>query len=400
MVEYVGTSHLRTRARSDADAGTLLRRLDWVLLGGVAAAVAYGLWAIEGITRNDIPNDPSHYVVRQSIFAAIGAAGLIAALFVNPDVYRRYKRAIYLGTVGTMIFILVAGAAARGSTRWIDVGFFRFQPSEFGKLLFVLCIGGLLADRGRRAGEWRTVFEALGFAAVPIVLVFLQPDLGTALVYGAALAAVLYLAGTRWWQLAVLALVALAAAVAILWALPAAGIQVLKPYQQLRLTGFTNPDSDPRGATYHVHQSVLAVGAGGLTGQGVSGATQTSLDFLPEHATDFAFASLAEQRGFLGASILLLLYLLVVWRGLKVITVARDAFSAIVAAGIVVALLFQIFVNIGMTIGIAPITGIPLPFVSVGGSSMIANLLAIGVLEAIHLRGTNARRTGRRPAVR
>ena len=171
------------------------------------------------------------------------------------------------------------------------------------------------------------------------------------------------------------------------WLLPASGVNVLKPYQQKRITGFLHPGTDPRGSTYNQTQSVTAVGSGGTSGRGVSGATQTSLNYLPEHATDFAFASLAEQRGFLGAGFLLMLYLLVVWRGLKAVAVARDAFSAIAAAGIVFALLFQIFVNVGMTIGIAPVTGIPLPMISVGGSSMVANLLAIGVLQAIYARG-------------
>jgi rod shape determining protein RodA len=167
---------------------------------------------------------------------------------------------------------------------------------------------------------------------------------------------------------------------------------VLKPYQTARLTGFANPDSDPAGATYNVTQSITAVGAGGLDGRGVDAATQTRLDYLPEHATDFVFASLAEQRGFFGASLLLGLYLLVVWRGLRVITVARDAYSAIVAGGIVIAFLFQVFVNVGMTMGIAPVTGIPLPFVTVGGSSMAANLLAIGILQAVYARGNLGRR--------
>ena len=173
----------------------------------------------------------------------------------------------------------------------------------------------------------------------------------------------------------------------VLWLLPAAGVEVLKPYQTERLTGFANPDTDPSGLTYNVSQSITAVGAGGLEGRGVVEASQTRLDYLPEHATDFVFASFAEQRGFFGASILLLLYLLVVWRGLRVITVAGDLYGAIVAGGIVFAFLFQVFVNVGMTMGIAPVTGIPLPFVTVGGSSMVANLLAVGVLQSIHARG-------------
>ena len=164
----------------------------------------------------------------------------------------------------------------------------------------------------------------------------------------------------------------------VLWFLPASGIEVLTPYQTARLTGFTNPDSDPSGLTYNVNQSITAVGAVGLEGRGVTDASQTRFDYLPEHATDFVFASFAEQRGFFGAAILLLLYLLVVWRGLRVVTVA---------GGIVFAFLFQVFVNVGMTMGIAPVTGIPLPFVTVGGSSMVANLVAVGILQAIHARG-------------
>src|SRR5207244_667199 len=160
--------------------------------------------------------------------------------------------------------------------------------------------------------------------------------------------------------------------------------------------GRTNRSHDPSGATYHVNQSTISVGAGGLRGRGVAGATQTSLDYLPEHATDFVFAPLAEQRGFVGTAILLLLYLLVVWRGLRIVTISRDGFSSIVAGGIVVAFLFQVFVNVGMTMGIAPITGIPLPFVSVGGSSVVANLAALGVLPGLNAR---ARPRARRRAV-
>ena len=291
-----------------------------------------------------------------------------------------------------MLLVFLAGPVTRGSQRWLDIGPFRFQPSEFGKLFFVLGIGGFLAERVRRINDPRTTLSAIGLAALPITLVFMQPDFGTALVYGAALAAVLFIAGTRWLTMAFLAGAVLVGAVLILWALPAAGAHVLQPYQVKRITGFLHPEADPSGATYNITQSKVAVGAGGLDGRGVAGATQTNLSYLPEHATDFVFASFAEQRGFFGAAILLCLYLLVVWRGLRIITVARDPFSAIVAGGIVVAFLFQIYVNVGMTMGIAPITGIPLPFISVGGSSMIANLAAMGVLLSIHARGTPFRR--------
>jgi rod shape determining protein RodA len=390
MVEYVGTAAAaRRRARRPEREGVaaFVRRLDLVLLAGVLLLVGYGLWAIAGVTEHDVRGNPSFYVVRQGTFAALGLILLAAATLVDPAWYRRFYRQLYWLTITLMVIVFLAAPLTRGSKRWIDVGFFRFQPSEFGKLLVVLALAGFLAERTKRVGDPRTTATALGLALVPIGLVFLQPDIGTALVYVAALAAVLFVAGTRWSHLAVLGAAALLVLLAVLWLLPAAGIHPLQRYQEQRLTGFTHPDSDPSGATYNVNQSIIAVGAGEVRGRGTSGATQTNGEFLPEHATDFAFASIAEQRGFLGAGFLLCVYLLVVWRGLRIVALARDSFSAIVAGGIVFALLFQIFVNVGMTMGIAPITGIPLPFVSVGGSSMIANLIAMGVLLAIHARG-------------
>jgi rod shape determining protein RodA len=381
---------LRTRRNAEAvGLSGVLRRLDWLLLAALAATAGFGLWAIDGITMHDAGGSA---VTRQALYVFAGGVLFVAALFVDPDTYRRLRKPIYFGTLGLMVFVLATGAATRGSKRWVDVGFFKFQPSEFGKVLFVLALAGFLADRSRSINSARATLSALGYGLAPILLVFLQPDIGTALVYASALGAVLFIAGVRWWHLGALAAATVVAALAILWVLPAAGVNVLKPYQAARLTGFTHPGNDPRGATYNLRQSITAVGAGGLRGRGVIGATQTRLNYLPEHATDFAFASLAEERGFFGASILLLLYLLIVWRALKIVTSARDMYTAIVAGGIAFMFMFQVFVNAAMTMGIAPITGVPLPFVSVGGSSMITNFLAIGILQAIHLRRPGRRR--------
>ena len=393
MLEYAGSQRSGLQAhRSDRLAlVSVLRSLDWLLFAGVAGVVAVGLWAVQGVTRFDNPGHPAYYLDRQIVYAAVGGFALIVAMVVDPDIYRRYWRAIFAATVGLIAIVFVLGSAARGSTRWINVGFFTFQPSEFAKLLCVLSIAGFLAERARSANEIGTTMRALGLGAVPVVLVFVQPDLGTALVYLAALCAMLFVCGTPWKHLSALGLVAVLLVVGVLWAGPAVGVNFLKGYQKQRLTCFTHPATCPVDARYNVEQSIAAVGSGEVKGRGVDNATQTRLDFLPEHRTDFVFASFSEQRGFIGASILLALYLLVLWRGLRVVTVARDLYSAIVAGGIVIALLFQIFVNIGMTMGIAPITGIPLPFVSVGGSSMIANLSAMGVLLAVHARGRAAR---------
>jgi rod shape determining protein RodA len=381
---------LRAQQSSEAAGlGGLLRRLDWVLLAALAATAGYGLWAIDGITMHDAGGSS---MTRQALYVFAGGLLFLGALFVDPGTYRSLWRPIYFGTLALMVFVLVAGAVARGSKRWVDVGFFKFQPSEFGKVLFVLALAGFLADRSRSTNAARGTLAALGYGLVPILLVFVQPDIGTALVYTSALGAVLFIAGVRWWHLGALAAATVISALAVLWLLPAAGVNVLKPYQAARLTGFTHPANDPRGSTYNLRQSITAVGAGGLRGRGVLGATQTRLNYLPEHATDFAFASLAEERGFFGASILLLLYLLIVWRALKIVTNARDMYTAIVAGGIAFMFMFQVFVNAAMTMGIAPITGIPLPFVSVGGSSMITNFLAIGILQAIYLRRPGRRR--------
>ncbi len=387
MIADAGRQRIALRRTQTVDLAGILRGLDLVLLLAAAALVGYGLWAVSGVTRFDVQGDPDYYVVRQAIAAGLGAIGLVVAIAVPTDLYRRYWRVVYGGTIVLMVVVYVFAETIRGSKRWIEIGPFQFQPSEFGKALFVLAIAGFLVERGRGVARLHTVLTAIGLGILPMLLVFLQPDLGTALAYAAALVAVLFVAGVRWLHLAVLLVLGTLALVSILWFLPSAGVEVLKPYQTARLTGFANPGADPAGDTYNVLQSITAVGAGGLEGRGVTAASQTRFDYLPEHSTDFVFASFAEQRGFFGAAILLLLYLLVVWRGLRVVTVAGDLFGAMVAAGIVFAFLFQVFVNVGMTMGIAPVTGIPLPFVTVGGSSMVANLVAVGLLQAIHLRG-------------
>jgi rod shape determining protein RodA len=385
MVDYVAT-RVPTRTRARAREASLLRNLDWTMLAAVAALVGYGLWAIAGITKQDIDGDPNFYVTRQAAYVAVGVLCLVGAVLLDPGIYRRHSQVVFGVLLGLLVVVPIFGEEIRHTRRWIDIGPFRFQPSEFGKLLLVLFLAAFLAERAKRLSESRTVLTAAGLATVPMFLVFLQPDVGTAVVYAAVLWATLFIAGTRWLHLAVLLAGAALAAAVVLWIAPAMSVDLLEPYQRARITGFTNPSEDPRGSTYNVRQSMTAVGAGQLDGRGVSGATQTNLNYLPEHATDFVFASLAEQRGFLGVSVLLLLYLLVIWRAVKTILLARDLFLATVAGGIAFALLVQIFVNVGMTIGMAPITGIPLPFVSAGGSSMVANLTAIGVLQAICIR--------------
>jgi rod shape determining protein RodA len=372
--------------------GAFLRHLDYLLLAATGALVAYGLWVLGAITRNDIAGDPDYYVYRQTLYVVTGGILFAIATAVNPDVYRRFRVPLYGVALVLLVSVFVLGEEVRGSRRWIAFGFFNFQPSEIAKIVLIVFLAGFVADRRQRVGEWRTTFAVVGLSLPLTLLVFKEPDFGSSLIYSAVVLGVLFLAGVPWRQLAVLGAVAAVLAGALLWFLPSAGVDILEPYQRERLIGFVHPDVDPSGSTYNVNQSITAVGSGGLDGRGIANATQTKFDYLPEHNTDFIFSSLAEQRGFLGAAILLLLYGLIVWRGLKIIAVAPDLFTATVAGAIVFALLFQIFVNVGMTIGIAPITGIPLPLMSYGGSSMITTLIMIGILEAIHVRGHLAER--------
>ena len=201
----------------------MLRSLDWVLVLGVAGLVATGLWAISGVTQFDVAGDPHHYLQRQIVYVVVGGLALLVGVLIDPDMYRRYWRPIFIGTIGLIAIVLLVGRAARGSTRWIDVGFFTFQPSEFGKLLFVLAIAGYITDRAQGAATGRATLRTLGLGAIPVVLVFAQPDLGTALVYIAALAAMLFVCGTPWKQLTVLGSLGVLAVVVVLWAGPAVG---------------------------------------------------------------------------------------------------------------------------------------------------------------------------------
>ena len=377
-----------TRSQAAAwEIGAFLRHFDYLLLLATGGLVAYGLWVLESVTRNDIAGDPDYYVFRQVIYVVVGAILLAIAAAVDPDVYRRVRWPLYAVSIGLLVSVFVLASEVRGSKRWIEIGFFNFQPSELGKLVLIVVLAGWVAERRHRVSEWGTTLGVLGISLPMMILVFKEPDFGTTLIYAAILLGALFFGGTPWRHLAVLAIVAGLAAAALLWFLPSAGLDVLEPYQRERLIGFVDPDIDPSGSTYNVNQSITAVGAGGLDGRGEANATQTKFNYLPEHSTDFIFSSLAEQRGFLGASILLLLYAVIIWRATKIVSVAKDLFSAILAGTVVFALLIQLFINVGMTIGIAPVTGIPLPLVSYGGSSLLTTLILVGLLEAVHVRG-------------
>lgn len=363
------------------------RRLDYVLIGAVMAIATLGWLTVDSATRADIPDDPGYYGFRHGLNLVLGALAGVVLSAVDPRRYRALLWPIYGVTISLLVVVLGL-AAARGSTRWISIGSFNLQPSEIGKLAVIVCLAAFLGDRAREhAGSWSTLGLAILFVAPPAVLVFIEPDLGTSIVYAAITVTILFIAGARLVQLAALGGVAALALMLVFVALPRAGVQVLEGYQMARLTSFLNPTEDLGDAAYQVNQSKIAIGSGALVGKGVAGATQTTDNFLPEHHTDFIFAVVGEQRGFVGAALLLGLYVLVIWRAARSITLAASLFESLIAAGIAGMFLTQIFVNIGMTIGIMPTTGIPLPFMTYGGSNTLVNIAAVGLLCAVQIRG-------------
>jgi rod shape determining protein RodA len=360
-----------------------LVRVDWMLLLATLGLIVCSLVTIGDATRDDVPGSPHYYLDRQLLFAGIGLILMFAVSRIDYSRLRELKYGLYVTMIASILLVLALGAASRGSRRSFDLAFLNFQPSELGKLLLVLALSAFVVDRIRRLRDRDTTARTMLLALIPSVLVIVQPDLGSGMVYVVIAVAVLFVAGTSWKHFAVLGATFAVAITLALAVAPAAGVQVLKPYQVHRLTGFLNPSSNPRDQTYQLNQSRIAIGAGEKTGRGVSGATQTKLNFLPEHHTDFVFAVVGETYGFLGAAIVLALYALLIWRSLRILTLAKNLYGALIAGGIVAMLMFQVFVNVGMTVGIMPITGVPLPLMSYGGSSVIVTLLALGILQSV-----------------
>jgi rod shape determining protein RodA len=357
----------------------------WLVLAAVALVIC-SLVTIHGATRNDIHGQPWFFVERQGLYAAVGLLGAILLARLDYSRLRDLKFGVYGLLVGSNLLVLAIAGATRGSRRWINLPFFQVQPSELGKILLIVSLSAFVADRSRRLQERQTTARIMLLALLPAMLVIAQPDLGTGMVYVAIATVLLVVAGTSWRQLLALAALFLTAITLVLVAAPAVGVHVLKPYQVQRLTGFLNPSKDPRNQTYQITESQIAIGSGQKTGRGVAHATQTSQNFLPEHHTDFIFAVVGETYGFVGCALVLSLYALLIWRSLRILTMAKNLYGSLIAGGILAMLMFQVFVNVGMTIGIMPITGVPLPLMSFGGSSVLVTFMALGLLQSIHIQ--------------
>jgi rod shape determining protein RodA len=314
------------------------------------------------------------YAMNQGLGFFLGIVGAIPLALIDYRLWRRYLRPIYGLVILMLLSVLLIGAAAGGAQRWVEIGPVQVQPSEFAKLGMVIVLAGYFAERA--VGEHTVFLKSLGVLSIPALLVFMQPDLGTALVFGAVFAAMSYIAGARLLQLAGLA------AAAVFTAVLAVKLKILEEYQVARLTAFMNPD----GTTdlgYQVAQSKMAIGSGGITGKGLDAQTLANLGFLPEDHTDFIFSNLAERVGFVGSIVLIALFFFLVWRILHIATISRDRFGVLLAVGVATIFLFHVFVNVGMTMGIMPVTGIPLPFISYGRSNLVVSILSLGLLQSI-----------------
>jgi rod shape determining protein RodA len=380
----------RTNSDFAALAKDAAARLDWLLLLIVAGITTMSVFVIRASTQEEIAGDPDFFFTRQILFVVIGVVAMLAVSLIDLNRLARWHWVLWGGLLASLAIVFVASEAVRGTSRWIDIGPFSLQPSEFGKVVLMIVLAGLVVESASRVGTVRFTLLAAGVAGLPAVVVFLQPDLGTAIVYAVILLTILFIAGTPWTHFAVIGAAVGATVTVILWALPASGVEVLQPYQVDRLTAFVSTDPDPGSTGYQLEQSTTAIGSGGALGKGPSGASQTINDFLPEHQTDFIFAVTSEMFGFVGAGGVLVLFGLLLWRGLRITANASTRMDQLVASAVVAVIAFEVFVNIGMTVGLMPITGIPLPFMSYGGSHTVTMLAAVGILL-----GINARRTSR-----
>jgi rod shape determining protein RodA len=360
--------------------------LDPLLTLAVLGLGACSVGILGWVTSEVVPGQPHYYSERQGIYLVIGLALMVVLARIDYARLRHYKVAIYVALILSILAVLGAGHSAQGAVRAISFPFFSFQASELGKVLLILALSALVVDRSRQLRERETTARVMLATLVPAMLVIAQPDLGSGLVYVTIALTLLFVAGVPWKHLAGLLALGATAIALVLVVAPAAGVQVLHGFQTERLTAFLHPSDNPnKKASYQQLESKIAIGSGQKTGSG-SNDTQIKGNYVPEDSTDFIFAAIGERYGFVGAALVLSLYALLIWRTLRILTMAKDLFGALVAGGVVAMLMFQVFVNVGMAIGIMPVTGVTLPLMSYGGSSVIATLLAVGLLQSIYVQ--------------
>lgn len=372
----------------------LFKKIDQTLLVVVALILIFSLVTIYSATKDDelLKND----FVKQIINITIGLAAMVFVLNINYEDLAKHMKPLYILNLIILGAVIFMGDSALGAQRWIEIGPFRFQPSEFSKLIIIICFAVYLNSRQGKLNRFRDLIPCFAFIGMPMLLILKQPDLGTSLVFLAIMFGMLFAAGARPWLLVLLIVGGLAFASLWIWAHfwfeanSAYDLWIpLKDYQLKRLTIFLNPWADWYGDGYHVIQSQIAIGQGGLFGRGLFQGSQTHGDFLPIQDTDFIFSVVAEELGFIGAVALLILFFVLIYRCIYIAVNAKDNFGFLLSVGVISMITFHILINVGMTTGIMPVTGIPLPMFSYGGSNMITNLAALGLLLNINMKQQN-----------
>jgi rod shape determining protein RodA len=372
----------RQRALASDQAST--RHVDLTLAGSAVALAAIGLAMVYSATNKSLSVlnvDPGFYLKKQAAYLVVAVVAMVATAALDYRLFKIYAAFLYVGSVVLLALVQTPlGTSAKGAQRWFQFAGFQFSPSLFARLGLIVILAAYLAEvKGDLT--LTNVVRATTLAAVPMFLVFVQPDIGTTIILAAVLVSLLVISGSKARHLAVLAL---AAAIAIFGAFQ---LHIIKDYQIQRLTSFLDPQSDVQRAGYNKQQAEIAIGAGGLVGKGFLRGSQTNLDYVPAQHTDFIFTVVGEELGLLrGAVPVLILFGLLLWRAFRIALLAKDPFGTFVAVGVAAMIAIQVFINVGMTIGIMPITGIPLPFISYGGSAMIADFIGIGLLLNVHMR--------------
>jgi rod shape determining protein RodA len=363
------------------------RQFDFVLLGACFALLALGLTLIYSGSLASFGGDEPIVggpVARQATYAVVGVVLMLVLTRIDYRTWSVLSPLLYLAALFGLLVVLAIGDSAFGSRRWISFAGVQLQPSEPAKLITIVLLARILAADGGRYLAGRTFLLTLALAAAPALLVFVEPDLGTSVVFIAIWFGMVFVAGAKIKHLALLISAGLVA-------LPFAMLGLLRGYQMERLRIFLDPSSDPLGTGFNINQAAISIGSGGLFGKGLFQGPQTQLDFLRTQSTDYIFSVLGEELGFMGAMLLFTLFILLLSRGVRAASRSRDPFARLVATGIVIMILTQVFINVGVNIRLFPVTGIPLPFISQGGSSLVSMFMAVGILQSIIIRHRPAR---------
>ena len=364
------------------------RNLDWPLILSVLALTVIGLVVIYSASYTQLVTagmSPLHYVRSQVVAFSIGLAIAIIIVSIDYRAWKRWTRLIYLGTMALLTAVLVLGQTVFGSQRWVRLGPMNLQPSELAKVALVLALAQVFEDE-HNAQNPKSFMGALVLVLLPVVLILQQPDLGTAAIYVGLFFTMWYVGNAKTKHIIIAGGVLVAGTLGAITVSLRGWLSIIKPYQLTRILVFLDPYSDRNGAGWNIIQSMIAIGSGGFLGKGVLNGTQSSLHFLPANHTDFVFSVIAEEFGFLGSVIVITLFVIVIWRGLRIAAIAKDTYGTLLATGATSVFFFHLVINVGMTLGFMPITGLPLPFITAGGSIMLTSMIAVAIILNVGLR--------------